>query len=362
MRAIKNKGNSTRVIIMLYFFILTVGFMFPKTNVIAQSVSVDYCVLENLGTAPNVPSTLLGKAASRHISNVCANKTLRNSVQSGTTQLSISNTYQPSFKKISRAPRFPIIRNGRFVPPAGQIGFTSTKKKQDLSLLSPPTSKKKRISRKKVSQSSKFSATKKTPSRSKLPQQKTKASISVSKLNKILSTDTSRVKKVRRKQEIKNTATTTGPAAPRVPNAPIVDKQKKNLSKFSSMPVSKIPNKKTSAAVAALEPGISKTESIRQIKFAVGSAKIETDSELSLKEVSKKLNSDPTLRIQLMAYASIDGKSESQARRLSLSRALAVRSRLIGAGIRSTRIDVRALGSRVNGGKANRVDLLLKKR
>ena len=63
-----------------------------------------------------------------------------------------------------------------------------------------------------------------------------------------------------------------------------------------------------------------------------------------------------------MAYASIDGKSESQARRLSLSRALAVRSRLIGAGIRSTRIDVRALGSRVNGGKANRVDLLLKKR
>ena len=49
----------------------------------------------------------------------------------------------------------------------------------------------------------------------------------------------------------------------------------------------------------------------------------------------------------------------SQARRLSLSRALTVRSYLISQGVRSTRIDVRALGARASDGPADRVDLLI---
>lgn len=67
-------------------------------------------------------------------------------------------------------------------------------------------------------------------------------------------------------------------------------------------------------------------------------------------------------RLQVVAYAAAQGNGTSQARRLSLSRALAVRSYLIDKGIRSTRIDVRAMGTPESGnGPADRVDLVLVK-
>jgi len=363
MLATEIKGNSIRVKIMLYFFALTVGFLSQITSVMSQSVSVDYCVLEKLGSAPNVPSTLLGKAPSTNNIKNCATKIKRKPPYGANTQLYLSRPDKTSRNKTQRAPRFPIIKNGQFIPPAGQIGLTALNKQQDLSLLSPPARKDELTPRKRVSQFSKYAAANKKILNAKVPVRKIKTPSAISKLKKSLPNSKAETpEKVLRKKESKKTLNTAGPAAPQVPNAPMVDKQEKNLAKFVQIPVSKKLDKKTPIAIAALEPNTSETESIRQIRFAFGSAKIETDSEVSLKAVSKKLISDPALRIQLMAYASIDGKSESQARRLSLSRALAVRSRLIGAGIKSTRIDVRALGSRVNEGKANRVDLLLKKR
>lgn len=63
-------------------------------------------------------------------------------------------------------------------------------------------------------------------------------------------------------------------------------------------------------------------------------------------------------RLQIRAYASstvADGGSG--ARRLSLTRALAVRQYLIDKGIRSTRIDVRALGAPTDGSAADRVEI-----
>tara|TARA_B100001964_G_C13761685_1_gene392048 strand:- start:1 stop:201 length:201 start_codon:yes stop_codon:yes gene_type:complete len=61
--------------------------------------------------------------------------------------------------------------------------------------------------------------------------------------------------------------------------------------------------------------------------------------------------------MQLLAYAGEPNLSASKARRLSLSRALSVRTFLISKGVRSTRIDVRALGNKVPDGQPNRVDL-----
>ena len=63
-----------------------------------------------------------------------------------------------------------------------------------------------------------------------------------------------------------------------------------------------------------------------------------------------------------MAYARSENLSASRARRLSLSRALAVRSFLIAKGIRSTRIDVRALGRKSGTEPANRVDVNIMER
>ena len=96
---------------------------------------------------------------------------------------------------------------------------------------------------------------------------------------------------------------------------------------------------------------------LQSVVFAPGNADLPGDSGKVLDSLATSLTEDPNLRMQLLAYAGEPNLSASQARRLSLSRALAVRSHLISKGIRSTRIDVRALGNKVSSGMPNRVDL-----
>ncbi len=74
------------------------------------------------------------------------------------------------------------------------------------------------------------------------------------------------------------------------------------------------------------------------------------------------MKTDEALRVQLLAYASAQSGSVSQARRLSLSRALAARSSLIDKGVKSTRIDVRALGNKSESGPADRIDIIVTRR
>ena len=99
-----------------------------------------------------------------------------------------------------------------------------------------------------------------------------------------------------------------------------------------------------------------------RVGFASGSAKLDPPAETDLKRVAEALKGDEALRIQLLAYAGSSGNSASQARRLSLSRALAARSSLINQGIKSARIDVRALGDKAAGGPADRIDIIVTKR
>ena len=65
-------------------------------------------------------------------------------------------------------------------------------------------------------------------------------------------------------------------------------------------------------------------------------------------------------RIQLLAYGGEKGDKGSDARRLSLKRALAIRQVLIDDGVPSERIDVRAMGGADDGGPADRVDVFVK--
>jgi outer membrane protein OmpA-like peptidoglycan-associated protein len=65
-------------------------------------------------------------------------------------------------------------------------------------------------------------------------------------------------------------------------------------------------------------------------------------------------------RIQLEAYGGAPGDKSSDARRLSLRRALAVRQLLIDNGVPSNRIDVRAMGGVDDKGPADRVDVFLR--
>ena len=93
------------------------------------------------------------------------------------------------------------------------------------------------------------------------------------------------------------------------------------------------------------------------IVFKQGDSNLSIQSKKTLDELSLDLKAKPNSRMQLKAYAGEPSLSPSKARRLSLSRALSVRSYLIKQGIRSTRIDVRALGNKTLVGEPNRVDL-----
>ncbi len=93
------------------------------------------------------------------------------------------------------------------------------------------------------------------------------------------------------------------------------------------------------------------------IVFTSGSAS-PADAASGLKDVTQRLAADPTLRVQLLSYASDPEKNVSRSRRLSLERAVAVRKQLIDTGVDSTRIEVRALGDQNNGGAADRVDII----
>ena len=92
------------------------------------------------------------------------------------------------------------------------------------------------------------------------------------------------------------------------------------------------------------------------------SATIPDSARASLEQLSATMKESEDLRVQLLAYAEGTSETASQARRLSLSRALAVRSFLINEGVRSTRMDVRALGNQAESGPADRVDAVLVER
>jgi outer membrane protein OmpA-like peptidoglycan-associated protein len=95
-----------------------------------------------------------------------------------------------------------------------------------------------------------------------------------------------------------------------------------------------------------------------ELKFATESSSLSPDVEERLRALAGELSGE-TARLELKAYAGEADRTASAARRLSLSRALAVRSFLIEQGIRSTRIGVRAFGFPTDGGPSERVDVVL---
>lgn len=68
----------------------------------------------------------------------------------------------------------------------------------------------------------------------------------------------------------------------------------------------------------------------------------------------------PASRIELQAYGGTKGDKGSDARRLSLKRALAIRQVLIDDGVSPDRIDVRAMGGADDTGPLDRVDVFVR--
>ncbi len=96
------------------------------------------------------------------------------------------------------------------------------------------------------------------------------------------------------------------------------------------------------------------------VKFAAGATELPSSAQPILDGLVAKLVANDGLRIQLIAHASGTTDQAIEARRISLARAVAVRAYLIDKGIRSLRVDVRALGNRADDGVAgDQVDLVV---
>lgn len=168
----------------------------------------------------------------------------------------------------------------------------------------------------------------------------------------------------------------TASAAPSAPTAPVAPSvEKPQIAKAPQTPVTAVPAPPpappagTEPTTAAAEPtgkehaSLPKAEGPVQpgkslkLVFDAGGSKLTDQARTELKNLLQGLLDKSELRLQLLAYAGGESLSSSKARRLSLSRALAVRSYLIESGLRSTRIDVRALGNKATEEPINRVDV-----
>jgi outer membrane protein OmpA-like peptidoglycan-associated protein len=97
-----------------------------------------------------------------------------------------------------------------------------------------------------------------------------------------------------------------------------------------------------------------------RIVFAGTAAELPDDAKSGLDALAQRMAGDDHLRLQLVAYAAGSPDQANQARRISLQRALAVRSYLMEHGIANTRMDVRALGNHIEGSDpADRVDIVM---
>jgi outer membrane protein OmpA-like peptidoglycan-associated protein len=99
-----------------------------------------------------------------------------------------------------------------------------------------------------------------------------------------------------------------------------------------------------------------------EILFPPADAAPQAGSVDQLKALAAALNTaldSGSGRVELEAYAGPPGDKSSDARRLSLRRALATRQLLIDGGVPANRIDVRALGGIDDHGNSDRVDIFL---
>jgi outer membrane protein OmpA-like peptidoglycan-associated protein len=97
------------------------------------------------------------------------------------------------------------------------------------------------------------------------------------------------------------------------------------------------------------------------IAFAPAVAELPAGAGPELDQLAEKLTQDDHLHLQVVAFA--EGNDASTARRLSLSRALAIRSYLLDRGVRAQKIEVRPLGNRPEAGdQPDHVDLVFAER
>ena len=96
-----------------------------------------------------------------------------------------------------------------------------------------------------------------------------------------------------------------------------------------------------------------------RVTFGTGEADLSPASATAIHGLVQTAPAGDSISYNVVAYAAGTPEDPSTSRRLSLSRALAVRSALIADGISSTRIYVRALGAPEGDATPDRVDVAI---
>jgi len=95
-----------------------------------------------------------------------------------------------------------------------------------------------------------------------------------------------------------------------------------------------------------------------RIVFPTELNEVPSEANAALDDLAAQMQADETMRIQIMCYASGTADTESKARRRSLARCINIRQYLFKKDVRTTRMDVRALGLKSEGQPADRVDIV----
>lgn len=97
------------------------------------------------------------------------------------------------------------------------------------------------------------------------------------------------------------------------------------------------------------------------LSFAGHSSDLSSEAQRKLNNVIHQMDGTIEGRLQVRGYAAGENGSQSSARRIALSRTLAVRSYLMDHGVNPARVDVRAMGSETDRSPLDRVDLIFAK-
>lgn len=153
--------------------------------------------------------------------------------------------------------------------------------------------------------------------------------------------------------------TQTAEAPPETPPAPSADTSTQEPEQPADQQQAAVtPDAPPAEAATPPAEGGALPAGATRILYTGESDDVPAASTGELDKIAEDLLANQDKRIQVMAFAAGTEETESKARRKSLARGLAIRSYLIKAGVPSTRIDVRALGNKVEGGPADRVDII----
>ena len=143
-------------------------------------------------------------------------------------------------------------------------------------------------------------------------------------------------------------------AAPALPKSTTATRKAATETKVAAAPSPKAVSPKANSPGAPTPNGV-----LTRLVFPAGNADVSGPLAEQLDAVAQTMRTrDERLLLQAYAAAGQSG-GNSGSRRLSLARALEVRSYLIRKGLKSTRIDVRALGTSDTSGPTDRVDIIL---